>query len=87
MVNVSMGGSATDVLSGITPNSFKVTDEYGTIGLTLSDFNTIIQLESWRNGDDLNGRIYTTFVTTKDKADNQLSSSTTVICPHDKGKR
>lgn len=42
-------------------------------------------LESWREGYDLDGRVYTILAATKDKADNQTSNSITVICPHDEG--
>jgi len=87
MVGVTVGGQATDSLSGITSTAFKVTDEYKTVEPLISGFNTTIQLESWRNGDDLDGRMYTISAIAKDKANNQASASTKVICPHDQGKR
>lgn len=87
MINVTVGGLANDNLSGIALTTFKVIDEYKLIEPVILNFNAGIQLEAWRNGDDLDGRLYTISVTTKDKADNQVSNSTTVICPHDQGKR
>ncbi len=87
LIDVSIEGSATDSLSGIDSTSFKVTDEYKTIEPLISNFNTAIQLESWREGNDLNGRVYTVTATTKDKADNQVTATTTIICPHDQGKK
>jgi hypothetical protein len=87
MVDVTISGSATDSMSGIASTAFAVTDKYGTIAPTLSGFNTIIKLEAWREGSDKDGRTYTISVTAKDKADNTATSSATVICPHDQGKK
>lgn len=85
MVNVTVNGSASDQLSGIASISFKVTDEYGKVEPTISKFGDVIQLEAWREGNDPDGRIYTISVTATDKAGNQATASTTVICPHDQG--
>jgi hypothetical protein len=85
--DVTIGGSASDSLSGIALTSFKLTDEYKTTEPLITGFNSTIQIESWRNGDDLDGRVYTITATTKDKADNQTTATTTVICPHDQGKK
>ncbi len=87
LTDVTIGGSSTDNLSGIASNSFKVTDEYKTTEPLISSFNSTIKLEAWREGNDLDGRTYTISVTTRDKADNQTQGSTTVICPHDQGKK
>lgn len=86
MVDITISGSATDTISGIALTTFVVIDEYTTTAPILSDFNTTIQLEAWRNGGDEDGRIYTISVTAKDKANNEATSSATVTCPHDKGK-
>lgn len=86
LVKVAVGGSAQDSLSGIASTSFKVTDEYGKVEPIMSNFGDVIQLEASRGGDDKDGRLYTIFTTTTDKAGNQSTSSTTVICPHDQGK-
>lgn len=84
-IDVTIGGEATDNLSGIASTSFKITDEYKIVEPEILNFNTTVQLESWREGYDLDGRVYTILATTKDKADNQTSNSITVICPHDEG--
>jgi hypothetical protein len=86
MVNVLIGGSANDSLSGIASNTFNVTDEYNTVEPVITNFNTTIKLEASRKGSDKDGRIYTISVTSKDMANNETTSSTTVICPHDQGK-
>jgi uncharacterized repeat protein (TIGR01451 family) len=86
MVDVTISGSATDNTSGIGSTTFTVIDEYATISPTLSGFNTTIQLQAWREGNDKDGRVYTILVTAKDMANNEATSSTKVICPHDQGK-
>jgi hypothetical protein len=86
MVKVTIGGFASDSLSGIDSVSFKVIDEYGKIQPIISNFGDVIQLEAWRNGNDLDGRLYTVFATATDKAGNQTTASATVICPHDQRK-
>ena len=56
------------------------------IAQKITDFNTTIQLEAWRNGEDYDGRHYTLSITAIDKAGNDSSVSTEVICPHDQSK-
>ncbi|MFH1338997.1 MAG: thrombospondin type 3 repeat-containing protein [Candidatus Omnitrophota bacterium] len=87
LVDVTIAGEATDNLSGIASTAFKVEDEYDTIEPAIFDFGSIIPLDAWRDGNDLDGRTYTISVTAKDKADNEAASSTTVICPHDQRKK
>ena len=87
MVNVAIAGSAADTLSGVISKTFTVEDEYNLVEPVISDYNTTIKLEASRQGNDKDGRVYTISVTTKDKADNQTTNSTTVICPHDQEKK
>ncbi len=87
MIDVTIGGEATDSLSGIAQTTFTVEDEYDTIEPDVFGFNTAIQLEAWREGNDLDGRTYTISAVTIDKAGNEAVSSTTVICPHDQRKK
>jgi hypothetical protein len=87
MVDVMIGGSATDSQAGIASTTFKVTDEYKTVEPVITNFNTTIKLEASREGGDKDGRIYTISVTAKDQADNTATSSATVVCPHDQGKK
>ncbi len=86
MVNVTISGQATDVLSGIDTVTFKVVDSYGTCQPTIAGFGSTIQMEASRKGNDKNGRVYTIIATAKDKAGNQTMASTTVTVPHDQGK-
>ncbi|MEK9149632.1 MAG: hypothetical protein AAB267_06270 [Candidatus Desantisbacteria bacterium] len=87
MVNVIISGEATDGLSSIATTAFTVEDEYNEVEPALAGFGQTIQLKASRQGSDKDGRLYIISVTTKDKADNQITSSTTVICPHDQGKK
>ena len=87
LADVIINGSAGDILSGIASKTFRVIDEYATVEPIITDFNSIIQLEAWREGKDKDGRNYTITVTAQDQAGNEYSASTAVICPHDSGKK
>jgi hypothetical protein len=86
MVEVMIGGSAGDAMSGLLSLVFKVTDEYGKVEPPIANFGSSILLEAWRNGDDRDGRKYTIAVTAKDLAGNEATASTIVIVPHDQKK-
>jgi hypothetical protein len=86
MIDVKIGGSAIDGISGIASLAFKVKDEYGKVEPAISGFGSSIRLEAWRNGDDRDGRLYIITVTVKDNAGNEATASTTVLVPHDQGK-
>ena len=83
MVDVAINGDATDSLSGIESLTFKVTDEYGKVQPTLTDFGSTIKLEASRDGNDKDERTYTISATAKDKAGNESTASVTVTVPHD----
>ena len=83
MVNVLIGGSITDGGSGIASTIITVTDEYGIYNMTVPGFGSAIQLESWRAGTDMDGRLYTITAVITDKAGNQSTATTTVLVPHD----
>ena len=87
MIDVTVTGNISDNLSGVASRSFIVTDEYQKPMPQLSDFNQVIKLEAWRNGDDMDGRIYTIQVLGMDLAGNQNVTTTQVTVPHDQGKR
>ena len=58
-----------------------------SISGTVPDFGSVIPLESWRAGSDMDGRLYTITAVTKDKAGNESTGTATVLVPHDmKGK-
>jgi hypothetical protein len=83
LVNVLIGGSITDGGSGIASAIITVTDEYGIYNMTVPGFGSAIQLESWRAGTDMDGRLYTITAVITDKAGNQSTATTTVLVPHD----
>ena len=83
MVNVKIGGSAVDGISGISSITFKVKDEYGKVEPAITGFGSSIQLEASRDGNDMDGRVYTITVVVRDKAGNERTASTTVLVPHD----
>ena len=83
MVNVLIGGSVADGGSGIASTIITVTDEYGIYNMTVPGFGSAIPLESWREGTDMDGRLYTITAVTTDVAGNQSTGTTTVLVPHD----
>ena len=83
MMDVLIGGSVADGGSGIASTIITVTDEYGIYNMTVPGFGSAIPLESWREGTDRDGRLYTITVVTADTAGNQSTGTTTVLVPHD----
>lgn len=83
MVDVPIGGGASDNLSGGISVIFTVTDEYGLVQPVISGFNTSIPLEAWREGIDKDGRHYTIIAVATDAAGNKSTTSTVVLAPHD----
>jgi hypothetical protein len=83
-----------DNLSGINSSTaaFAVKDAYGLVQpsgpVSLAPngtYSLTISLEARRDGQDLNGRIYTIAVSAQDNAGNASSATTAVIVPHDQG--
>ncbi len=87
MVNVMIGGAVADGGSGIASTIITVTDEYGTCNTTLPGFGSSVPLESWREGADRDGRLYTITAVITDKAGNQSTGTTTVLVPHNMNKK
>jgi hypothetical protein len=85
MVNVLVGGSASDEGSGIASVLIKVTDEYGIYNMTVPGFGSTIRLVASRAGKDKDGRFYTITAVVTDKSGNQSTTTTTVFVPHDQG--
>jgi len=85
MKNVLISGSATDGGAGIASVTFAVVDEYDQFEPTLTGFGQIIQLEAWRNGNDMDGRIYTITATATDNLGHVTTALTIVRVPHDQG--
>ena len=51
--------------------------------MVVPGFGSTIWLEAWRDGDDLDGRIYTITAVAVDAAGNRTEKSVTAIVPHD----
>lgn len=83
---VSISGSATDEFSGVASTGIAVTDEYGIYNIAVPGFGSTIELESWRDGTDLNGRHYTITAVATDKAGNKATATATVLVPHNTQK-
>lgn len=62
-----------------------MTDEYGIVQPSITGFNTVIPLESWREGTDEDGRYYTITAVVTDAAGNKTTTYTTLLVPHDQG--
>ena len=87
MVDVLVTGSADDGLSGLESCQLSVKDEYGQVEPVIGPYlQRQIQLEAWRDGRDLDGRVYTVSITAIDYAGNSATGETTVIVPHDRRK-
>ena len=85
MRDVVVGGAAADEGSGVASEVIIVDDDYGIHNMTVPDFGSTIQLESWREGGDLDGRTYTITATVTDNAGNTSTGTVTVLVPHDMG--
>ncbi|HEX4602380.1 MAG TPA: hypothetical protein VH724_00155 [Candidatus Angelobacter sp.] len=95
MVSVVVSGTATDSQSGVNAGSgaFTVTDEYGLVqpsgSFTINadgSYSFTVSLEASRQGDDLDGRLYTINIQASDNAGNLGSATATVVVPHDQGQ-
>ncbi len=94
MVTVTAQGSATDSGSGLSSISYQLVDEYGkysSLGtLAVAENGSFVfssELESWRNGTDLNGRIYHVTVTATDNLGNQSTRVLTVTSPREVSRK
>lgn len=83
MVDIAIGGGASDNLSGVASVVFNVTDEYGLVQPAISGFDTGVALEAWRDGTDKDGRQYTIKAVATDAAGNKSIASTVILVPHD----
>jgi hypothetical protein len=92
MVPVMISGTIADNLSGVNPStaSFSVKDSYGLVQpsgpVSLAEngaYSFPVLLEARRDGQDMNGRLYTAMVNAQDNAGNVGATTTTVMVPHD----
>ncbi len=87
MVEVLVIGSADDGLSGLNSVQLSVKDEYGQVEPVIgSHLQRQIQLEARRDGNDLDGRVYTVSIMATDHAGNSATGETAVTVPHDRRK-
>lgn len=86
MVDVNIGGGASDGTSGLSSVTFTVTDEYGKVEPEITGFYQSVPLEAWREGTDMDGRHYTITAVATDAAGNKTTASTMVSVPHDQRK-
>ncbi|HET9525185.1 MAG TPA: PQQ-binding-like beta-propeller repeat protein [Pyrinomonadaceae bacterium] len=84
-ITVTISGSATDSLSGISSASFNVIDEYGVAQpsgpVTVQangSYSFSLTLPATKNGSDKNGRLYTIVVSVSDQGGNSASATTTL---------
>jgi hypothetical protein len=84
-VNVTISGSVTDGVSGISSASFNVIDEYGTTQpsgpVTVQangSYSFTLALPANRPGNDRDGHLYTIVVSGFDQAGNSTTSTTTL---------
>ena len=84
-ITVTISGSATDALSGISSASFNVIDEYGVAQpsgpvtvQTNGTYSFTLSLPATKNGSDKNGHLYTIQVTGLDQAGNSTTATTTL---------
>jgi len=83
-VNVTVTGSVTDAVSGVSNASYNVIDEYGTMqpsgAVTVQpngSYSFTLSLPSNRQGNDKDGHLYTIVVTGIDQAGNSTTATTT----------
>ena len=82
-VPVRIDGAATDdrELAEVT---ITLTDEYGTVAdQVIPGFGSVVWLESWREGNDFDGRAYTVTAVATDAAGNRATTTATILVPHD----
>ena len=84
-VVVTISGSVTDALSGVSSASFNVIDEYGVtqpsgaVPLQLKgNYSFTLSLPATKHGSDKNGHLYTIVVSGFDQAGNSASATTTL---------
>ena len=89
---VTISGSGADAISGLSQVSYAVTDEYGmplsigsrTLSGASANWAETLSVESRRNGDDIDGRLYTIVATITDVAGRTSTATVTVVVLHDR---
>ena len=80
---IQVSGLASDD-SGQVQVELVLNDEYGSVvDQVIPGFGSTVWLEAWRDGDDLDGRVYTITAVATDPAGNRSEATATVLVPHD----
>lgn len=74
LVPVTINGSAGDSLSGIASVVITIADEYGSYNMTVPSFGSTVNLDTYKNRKDADGRLYTIQATATDLAGNQQTA-------------
>jgi len=83
LVPVRIDGLATDETE-LADVEITVSDEYGSMnGQIVPGFGSIVWLEAWRDGNDLDGRVYTITAVAVDAAGNRSEQTAAILVPHD----
>jgi methionine-rich copper-binding protein CopC len=86
LVPVTIDGKVVTYGTAVGNVAISVADEYGKYTYTNLKFGDTVMLEAWRDGNDLNGRVYTITAVATDLAGNTTTKTTTVVVPHDMAK-
>jgi len=86
LVPVTIDGNVVTFGSETKEVTISVADEYGKYNLQGLKFGDTVMLESWREGGDMDGRVYTITGVATDEAGNRTTKSATVVVPHDMGE-
>ncbi|NJD90723.1 MAG: hypothetical protein FIA91_04280 [Geobacter sp.] len=86
LIPVRISGNVSTFGSDVKEVTVSVADEYGKYNIQGLRFGDTIMLEASRDGNDMDGRVYTITAVVTDMAGNKTTKSTTVIVPHDMGK-
>nr|MBA2504124.1 carboxypeptidase regulatory-like domain-containing protein [Pyrinomonadaceae bacterium] len=94
MIDVTISGTASDLVSGLAGVTYVVTDEYGkplsiaprTLEGNSATWTETLSVEARRNGNDKDGRHYLVTATVSDMAGNTTTTSTEIVVRHDNGK-
>ncbi|WP_041245589.1 CARDB domain-containing protein [Geotalea uraniireducens] len=87
LVPVTVRGNILTTATDMESVLISISDEYGKYNYKNLPSGSTVYLEAWRNGDDMDGRVYTVTATATDKAGNTATAVTSVVVPHDMGKQ
>lgn len=85
LVPITLSGNVVTFGSDIKDVTISIADEYGKYNQQGLKFGDTVLLEAWREGNDMDGRMYTITAVVTDQAGNRTTRSTTVVVPHDMG--